>query len=163
MTIEIVAFDAEYVVVRRATRWTTRGKAEPCGMALFRVADRQLAEQWSWSPTAPRAPGPGPRFVPPGAPRRLDGREEIQRLLTPPLRGAEDCGRRVTGYDPIVVYATEDPEVTVVEFDMHGEDAAGKAYRLPYVQIVRVHEGRSVVFRDYFDSSAMAGRPGSGG
>jgi predicted SnoaL-like aldol condensation-catalyzing enzyme len=47
---DVVAFDEDFVVVRRAIRWSRRGAAEPCGLALFRVADGQLAEQWSWSP-----------------------------------------------------------------------------------------------------------------
>jgi predicted SnoaL-like aldol condensation-catalyzing enzyme len=48
MVVEIVAFDSEYVIVRRAIRWSARGAIEACGVALFRVARGQLAEQWSW-------------------------------------------------------------------------------------------------------------------
>jgi ketosteroid isomerase-like protein len=184
MTTELVAFDAEYVVVRRAIRWTSGATVDGCGIALFRVASGQLVEQWSWSATAQRAPGPGPRAVweeahrhvrdydadgfaetfavdglmelpfVAGVPPRLEGREEIRRLLTPAMCAANDAGRKITGYDPPVVHATEDPEVVVVECDLNGEDAAGKAYRLPYAQILRVRDGRIVVLRDYFDSAA---------
>ena len=52
----MVAFDGEFVVVRRAIRWKAKGDAEACGIALFRVAEGQLAEQWSWSPSARPAP-----------------------------------------------------------------------------------------------------------
>ena len=179
---EIIAFDAEYVVVRRATRWTARGETEQSGISLFRVADAQLVEQWSWSPAGQHAPPPGPReirerahrrlrtydvdgfagmFAPngpleqPGVQRRLGVRGEIRRLLTPTRHAARGAGRRITGYDPVVVHPTEDPEVIVVEIDLHGEDAAGEAYRLPYVQIVSARDGRVVVLRDYFDSFAI--------
>lgn len=54
MAAEIVAFDADYVMARRAIRWSARRTMEPCGIALFRVRAGQLAEQWSWYPTAPR-------------------------------------------------------------------------------------------------------------
>jgi predicted SnoaL-like aldol condensation-catalyzing enzyme len=176
MSTEMVAFDSEYVVVRRAIRWTSQGEPEPCGIALFRIADGQLAEQWSWTHPARRTPGPGPREVWEQAHRhvrdydvdgfadvlsvggRLEGREEIPHLLTPPTWTARDADRRVTGYDPIVVHGTDDPEVIVIEFDLRGEDEAGKAYRLPYLQIARVRDGRLVVLRDYIDSRALADR-----
>jgi len=54
MAAEIVAFDADYVIARRAIRWSSRRTMEPCGVALFRVTGGQLAEQWSCSPTAKR-------------------------------------------------------------------------------------------------------------
>ena len=96
--------------------------------------------------------------LPPGGKRRGEARKGIRRLVTPPMRADRNAGHRVTGYDPIVVHATEDPEVFVVESDVHGEDAAGAAYQVPYIQIVRAHDGRVVVLRDYFDSLAMAER-----
>jgi predicted SnoaL-like aldol condensation-catalyzing enzyme len=58
---DIVAFDAEFVVVRRAIRWGRKGSEEPCGLALFRVEGGQLAEQWSSPPGAGRAPALGER------------------------------------------------------------------------------------------------------
>jgi predicted SnoaL-like aldol condensation-catalyzing enzyme len=51
---DIVAGDADFVVVRRAIRWSRRGAAEPCGLALFRIEGGQLAEQWSANPGAGR-------------------------------------------------------------------------------------------------------------
>jgi predicted SnoaL-like aldol condensation-catalyzing enzyme len=52
MAAEIVALDSDYVVVKRAIRWSARRTTEPCGIALFRVTGGRLAEQWSWSPAA---------------------------------------------------------------------------------------------------------------
>ena len=60
-TAEIVALESDYVLVRRAIRWSARGAMEPCGIALFRVAGGQLAEQWSWPPTARRDSSPPER------------------------------------------------------------------------------------------------------
>jgi predicted SnoaL-like aldol condensation-catalyzing enzyme len=51
MVVEIVAVDSEYVLVRRAIRWSAHGAMEACGIALFRVAGGQLAEQWGWPAT----------------------------------------------------------------------------------------------------------------
>ena len=58
MMVEIVvARDPEYVIVRRAIRWSAQGAMEPCGVALFRVAGGQLAEQWTWPATGERGAG----------------------------------------------------------------------------------------------------------
>jgi predicted SnoaL-like aldol condensation-catalyzing enzyme len=54
---EIVAFDSRYVIVRRAIRWSAQGALQACGVALFRVAGGQLAEQWSWPAPAERVAG----------------------------------------------------------------------------------------------------------
>src|SRR5580658_163583 len=54
IVVEIVTFDSEYVIVRRAIRWSVQGAMEACGVALFRVAAGQLAEQWSWPATGER-------------------------------------------------------------------------------------------------------------
>ncbi|MGO9838285.1 MAG: nuclear transport factor 2 family protein [Polyangiaceae bacterium] len=54
VVVEIVAFDSEYVIVRRAIRWSAQGAMEACGVALFRVVGGQLAEQWSWPATGAR-------------------------------------------------------------------------------------------------------------
>jgi ketosteroid isomerase-like protein len=51
----------------------------------------------------------------------------------------------------VVVHETLDPEVVVVEFELHGEVlATGDGYRLPYVQVARDRDGAIVSFRDYF-------------
>jgi ketosteroid isomerase-like protein len=97
-------------------------------------------------------------FVPPGMARRIEGREEIRRALAPMAEAARKAGRRIRMYEPLVVRQTADPDVIVVEFDLHGEDGSGEHYRLPYVQIVQVRDGRIALLRDYFDSYAMAER-----
>jgi predicted SnoaL-like aldol condensation-catalyzing enzyme len=54
MIVEIATFESEYVIVRRAIRWSTQGAMEAWGIAMFRVAGGQLAEQWSWPATGER-------------------------------------------------------------------------------------------------------------
>jgi predicted SnoaL-like aldol condensation-catalyzing enzyme len=61
MVAEVVAFDSEYVIVRRAIRWSPLRTMEPFGIAIFRVAGGQIAEQWSWSPAAQRPSSPPDR------------------------------------------------------------------------------------------------------
>jgi predicted SnoaL-like aldol condensation-catalyzing enzyme len=56
MTVEIVAAHEEFVAVRSTVHFTQEGvSAETAGVALFRVADGKLAEQWSWYPRSPIA------------------------------------------------------------------------------------------------------------
>ena len=106
----------------------------------------------------PEGREPPPEDASSGAPRRMQGRDEIRRRLVPPVDAAARVGRRITRYEPVVVHETDDPEVGVVESDLQGEDAAGKPYRVPHMQIVRVHDGQIAVLRDYFDAGATTER-----
>jgi ketosteroid isomerase-like protein len=90
-------------------------------------------------------------FAPAGAPRRLQGREEIRAVLGPLARRVRQAGTRMTGFHNVVVHETLDPEVIIVEFEAHGEvEATGSTYELPYIQVFRVRDGEIVWFRDYF-------------
>lgn len=101
-------------------------------------------------------------FAPPGVPRRLEGREQIRRILAPAGRASREAGRRILGYSSVVVHETADPEVIVVEFDLDGEVTdSGEQYQLSYIQVVRVRDGEIVFFRDYMNPQAMASLPGS--
>ena len=95
-------------------------------------------------------------FAAPGMPRFLHGRDEIRRVLVPAGRKAQQAGRRITHYDPVVVHETADPEVIVAEFTLHGEvTATGQTYQLPFIQVLRVRSGEIVSFRDYWSPQAM--------
>jgi uncharacterized protein len=84
-------------------------------------------------------------------PRRLQGREEIRRVLGGLEQQVGQAGTRVTGVHPVVVHETLDPETVIVELELHGEVlATGSTYRLPYIQVLRVRDGQIVSFRDYF-------------
>ncbi len=96
-------------------------------------------------------------FAPLGAPRRIVGREAIRAFLGAAGMRARLAGRRIVRYDPLVLHETADPEVIVAEFDLHGEMAeTGAAYRLSFIQVLRVRDGQIVSMRDYFDPRALA-------
>jgi ketosteroid isomerase-like protein len=98
-------------------------------------------------------------FPLPGMPRRLEGREEIQRVLAPVWRAQAESGRRIEAVDPRAVHRTDDdPGLVVIEFDLHGVEASGMPYRLSYVHVVTVRDGRISHLRDYVDSGPIRDR-----
>lgn len=94
-------------------------------------------------------------FAPPGMPRRVEGREAIRELLVPLGERARQSGRRLRDYDHVMIHETTDPEVIIVEFDVTGESDNGGPYRLSYIQVLRVREGKIVSFRDYWNPQAL--------
>jgi ketosteroid isomerase-like protein len=93
-------------------------------------------------------------FAAPPMPRRLEGREAIRAWSLAAVRGI-DPGRVLTRYEVHALHETSDPEVLVVEFDLHGEQR-GEPYRLPYIQVFRVRDGEIVSLRDYFSVETVA-------
>jgi ketosteroid isomerase-like protein len=86
------------------------------------------------------------------------GREQIRRSLEPLWRQARQRGRRIAGYDPVVVHQTLDPEVIVAELTLRGVlQGRGDAYRMSYVHVYRVRDGRILSLRDYWNPLALAG------
>jgi ketosteroid isomerase-like protein len=91
-------------------------------------------------------------FARPGEQRRFEGRAQFggwARALS---------GRvRFTDVRDVVVHETADPEVAVVEYTVEGErgDGGVKA-AVSLVLVVRVHDGRVVLWREYQDPAAMA-------
>ncbi|AKV04196.1 hypothetical protein AKJ09_10859 [Labilithrix luteola] len=94
-------------------------------------------------------------FAPPGLPKRIEGRDGILKSMGPLWRGAKAAGRKGAGMENVVVHETHDPEVVIIEFDAAREDANG-TYRLSYVHVVRVRDGKIVSLRDYVDSWAIS-------
>ncbi len=92
-----------------------------------------------------------------GLPESLEGSEQIRRHLSAALGASRRSGRRIVGYDAVVVHETTDPEVVIVEFDLQGEVVrTGQTYPLPYVQMFRVRDGAIVSMRDYFSIERLA-------
>jgi ketosteroid isomerase-like protein len=96
----------------------------------------------------------------PGVPRRIEEHEEIRSVLAPVWRAqrasrpeGERSGEKTNG---VVLREGRDPEVVVIEFDLHGVESSGMPYRLSYVHLVAVHDGRIATLRDSF--AAGAGR-----
>ena len=87
-------------------------------------------------------------LAPGGFPKRIEGREEIRRLMAPVQRKAYEL-HPVTRSD-LVVHRTDDPEVVVCEFVSHRTEAStGDVYVMPYVHVVRVRDGEILLLRDY--------------
>ncbi len=94
----------------------------------------------------------------PGVPRRLEEHEEIRRVLAPVWRAqpasqpdGERSGQKMDG---VALRGSHDPEVVVIEFDLHGVESSGMPYRLSYVHVVAVHDGRIATLRDSIDTGA---------
>jgi ketosteroid isomerase-like protein len=89
-------------------------------------------------------------FAPHGVPR-LEGREAIRRFLVPAGEAAKGSGRRILRYNNVIVHETTDPDVIVVEFDLHGASDAGGPYQYAYIQVMRVRDDEIALLRDYID------------
>jgi uncharacterized protein (TIGR02246 family) len=91
-------------------------------------------------------------FAPPGAPSRLEGREAIReysrRVMSSPLR-LED-------FEVVELYQTQDPEVVIVELRTKGTlTSTGRAFTTTSIQILRIRDGRIVLFRDFADARGL--------
>jgi uncharacterized protein len=91
-------------------------------------------------------------FAPPGAPARLEGREAIREysrhVLSSPLR-LED-------FEVAELYQTQDPEVVIVELRTKGTvTSTGRAFTTTSIQILRIRDGRIVLFRDFADARGL--------
>jgi ketosteroid isomerase-like protein len=87
-------------------------------------------------------------------PRRIVGREEIRRVMTPLWEEARRKGVRIAGYDG-TLHETTDPEVVIAEFTLSIE--VGQILsRISFVQVIRVRGGQIVELREYFDPHARS-------
>ncbi|HEX3714465.1 MAG TPA: nuclear transport factor 2 family protein [Trebonia sp.] len=91
-------------------------------------------------------------FAPPGAPARLEGREEIRaysrHIMAAPLR-LED-------FEVAELYQTQDPEVVVAEMRTSGTlTATGRPFTATSIQILRIRNGQILLFRDFADSRGL--------
>ena len=85
---------------------------------------------------------------PPGTPVRLEGREVIReysrRVMESPLR-LED-------YEVTELYQTRDPEVVIAEMRAKATvTTTGRSIAATSIQILRIRDGRIVLFRDFAD------------
>lgn len=87
-------------------------------------------------------------FPLPGMPRAAEEREELRRVLAPVWRAQKDARRRIDRGD--AVPTIPDPELLVLEFELHGVEASGAPYRLSYVHVVTA--------RDAVDAGAIRER-----
>jgi len=84
---------------------------------------------------------------------RLDGREAIREysrnIVTSPLRIAD--------YEVTELYQTEDPEVVIVELRATATlTTTGRSLSTTSIQVLRIREGRIVLWRDFADPRVLA-------
>jgi len=87
-------------------------------------------------------------------PRRIVGRDEIRRVMTPLWEDARRKGVRIAGYEG-TLHETTDPEVAIAEFTL--SIAVGAAVSpISFVQVMRVRDGQIVALREYFSPHARS-------
>jgi uncharacterized protein (TIGR02246 family) len=85
---------------------------------------------------------------PSGTPMRLEGREAIReysrQVMASPLR-LED-------FEVVELFQTQDPEVVIAEVRTKGTvTTTGRSFATTSIQVLRIREGRIVLFRDFAD------------
>jgi uncharacterized protein (TIGR02246 family) len=100
---------------------------------------------------------------PPGTPVRLEGREAIRayshQVMASPLR-LED-------YEVTELYQTRDPAVVIAEMRARATmTTTGRPINATSIQVLRIQDGRIVLFRDFADPRLLEDvlgepRPGS--
>ena len=89
---------------------------------------------------------------PPGTPVRLEGREAIReysrQVMASPLR-LED-------FEVVELYQTQDPEVVIAEIRAQATiTTTGRPLAATSIQILRIREGRIVLWRDFADPRVL--------
>ncbi|HET9139888.1 nuclear transport factor 2 family protein [Actinophytocola sp.] len=90
-------------------------------------------------------------FAPAGHPARVEGREAFRARLAARMGG----GIRFDRFTDVAWHPSTDPEVVVVEFELHGR-IPEHAFARRYIQVVRVRDDRVIHWRDYFDPNVGA-------
>lgn len=93
-------------------------------------------------------------FAPPGFPNKIEGREEIYRVMSP---GYEvDFGRNERTLLYKTIHETTDPNVVVVEVSsIRRNKETGEGSPMKYVHIVTTKDGEIILFRDYASHAAI--------
>jgi uncharacterized protein len=93
-------------------------------------------------------------FAPAGAPRRIDGREQ---LLTIARAGRATLPMRVDEVRDIAIHDTADPEVIVVEYEITATvTTTNRTASAPFIAVLHARDGRIVHWREYQNTAAMA-------
>jgi uncharacterized protein len=88
------------------------------------------------------------RYIFPGWPRKLDGREALMALYA-------GYGNNILlhGADALVVHRSQDPRVVILEYEVHGKIIrTGASYDNRFISVVTIGERKIVRWRDYMDS-----------
>jgi ketosteroid isomerase-like protein len=90
------------------------------------------------------------RYIFPGWPQRLAGREALMTLY-----GGYGENIVLHGADALVTHRSQDPRVAILEYEVHGNVVkTGAAYDNRFVSVVTIENRKIVQWRDYMDSLA---------
>jgi uncharacterized protein len=90
------------------------------------------------------------RYIFPGYPRKVSGREALMALYS----GYGD-NILLHGADALVVHRSQDPRVVILEYEVHGKViGTGAAYDNRFISVVTIEDRKIVHWRDYMDSLA---------
>jgi uncharacterized protein len=93
-------------------------------------------------------------FAPPGHPRRVEGRDRVLAHYGPQWAAFP---ARFDEVRNVVIHDTADPEVIVVEYELAGTVlATGRQACAPFIAILRVRDGKTVLWREYQNVLAIA-------
>lgn len=97
-------------------------------------------------------------FAPPGRPRRFVGRAEFLNFA----RLERDAlPVRLDEMRDVVVHETADPEVIVAEYELAGVvTTTGRRSAAPFIGVLRVRDGKVVLWREYQNMPAIAAAVG---
>ena len=88
------------------------------------------------------------RYIFPGWPRKVDGREALMALYA-------GYGNNILlhGADALVVHQSQDAPVVILEYEVHGKIIrTGAAYDNRFISVVTIGSRKIVQWRDYMDS-----------
>jgi uncharacterized protein len=90
------------------------------------------------------------RYIFPGYPQRIDGREALMALYA-----GYGINIVLHGADALVVHRSLDPRVAILEYEVHGEIIrTGASYENRFISVVTIVARKIVHWRDYMDSLA---------
>ena len=90
------------------------------------------------------------RYLFPGWPLRVDGREALMTLYA-------GYGNNIVlhGAGTLIAHRTQDPRVVILEYEVHGKTVrTGAFYDNRFISVVTIEHRKIVKWRDYMDSLA---------
>jgi ketosteroid isomerase-like protein len=87
-------------------------------------------------------------------PRRIEGREEFRKVMSPFWEQGRKRGAKLAGWHADV-HDTGDPDFIIAEFSFTIE-LEGRTFEVPYVQVFRTRAGQIASVREYANPAARA-------
>ncbi|MGO9411446.1 MAG: nuclear transport factor 2 family protein [Spirochaetia bacterium] len=89
-------------------------------------------------------------------PKSIAGKENIRKFGKTGMERSRNAGRKILQYNKLAIHQTDDANTIIVEFELEGEISQTKArYKIPYIQLLKVINGKIVLLRDYFSMEQL--------